>query len=145
MCENNNNNNNNNSNESINWLKLRKTCQQSLLKSLMAVGTKDLLNLSVLRVLRWAYHCNKGIQSYRINIYLLCAVFSRTPSQGFYTVLVHISCIKFFKYSQLKCELILWKHLFGYSFIINTVYLVYALSILLHLCLHINKIDRVRS
>ena len=28
---------------------MRKTCQQSLLKSLMAVGTKDLLKLSVLQ------------------------------------------------------------------------------------------------
>ena len=38
-------------NDEINKLNLRRTCQQSLLKSLMAVGTKDLLNLSVLQPL----------------------------------------------------------------------------------------------
>ena len=36
-------------NNEINKINLRRKCQQSLLKSLMAVRTKDLLNLSVLQ------------------------------------------------------------------------------------------------
>jgi len=36
-------------NDEISQINLRRTCQQSLLKSLMVVGTKDLLNLSVLQ------------------------------------------------------------------------------------------------
>ena len=36
-------------NDEINKVNLRRTCQQSLSKSLMAVGTKDLLNFSVLQ------------------------------------------------------------------------------------------------
>ena len=38
-------------NDEINQINLGRICQQSLLKSLMAVGTKDLLNLSVLQPL----------------------------------------------------------------------------------------------
>ena len=52
MIDNNNTTNTNtNTNTNNKLLNLRRTCQQSLLKSLMAVGTKDLLNLSVLQPL----------------------------------------------------------------------------------------------